>query len=291
MIQSMTGFGRAQAELAGLTLALELHAVNRRNFEASFALPREWQALEPEILGVLRQSFHRGKFHIALQVSMEGSAGGFTWDEAALDASLKRLAEAARRNGLSWEPDSDAVVRLAVLHKVEANLPEAGDVVDGVRELVGSAARGLQAMRLKEGQALASDLSQRLDGLERALKAIIAVSSETVPRYRELLFARLAHAGLELDLSDERVLKEIALFADRCDTSEEQTRIDSHLEQFRACLDEGSPVGRKLEFILQEINREFNTVGSKANDIRISREVFEAKNEIERIREQIQNIE
>ena len=114
---------------------------------------------------------------------------------------------------------------------------------------------------------------------------------KTVPRYRELLLSRLEQTKLDLDLSDERVLKEIALFADKCDTSEECTRLVSHFEQFRECLDEGSPVGRKLEFILQEINREFNTVGSKANQIEISRLVIEAKNELERIREQIQNVE
>jgi uncharacterized protein (TIGR00255 family) len=106
-----------------------------------------------------------------------------------------------------------------------------------------------------------------------------------------VLLQRLRQAGLEIDLSDERVLKEIAIFADKCDITEEVTRLESHFEQLKECLSTGSPVGRKLEFILQEVNREFNTIGSKVSNIEASREVIEAKNEIERIREQIQNIE
>jgi len=149
----------------------------------------------------------------------------------------------------------------------------------------------LVAMRQAEGKALKEDLEQRLENIGVALQAIRSGMGDTVPRYRELLLQRLSQASLEIDLSDERVLKEIALFADKCDISEETTRLDSHLVQFRECLQEGSPVGRKLEFILQEVNREFNTIGSKANNIEISRHVIEAKNEIERIREQIQNIE
>jgi uncharacterized protein (TIGR00255 family) len=287
----MTGFGRGQKAVGGLDLSVEINSVNRRNLEVSVSLPREWQTLERDIQNRLRQDFSRGKLHVTLQAVPSAAEGGFYWDEEGLRASFRRLGGTARELGIAWPPDGDALVRLAALNKVEAALPEPETIRQTVLELVMTAASGLAAMRAAEGEALDADLRARADALRKILDGIRELSAGTVPRYREMLHQRLQQADLDLDLDDERVLKEIAIFADRCDTCEEQTRLDSHLAQFDACLGSGSPVGRKLEFILQEINREFNTVGSKANDIEVSRLVIEAKNEIERIREQIQNIE
>jgi uncharacterized protein (TIGR00255 family) len=217
--------------------------------------------------------------------------GGFHWDGSGLEASIRRLGEVAFTHGIAWPPNGDALVRLAALNKVEVRLPDPDAVAPLLNRQAAQAADGLLAMREAEGAALEADLLLRVESLETALRRITALAGETVPRYRELLFQRLSQAGLELDLADERVLREIALFADKCDIAEEQTRLASHIGQFREALGCGSPIGRKLEFILQEVNREFNTIGSKANHIGISREVIEAKNEIERIREQLQNIE
>jgi uncharacterized protein (TIGR00255 family) len=291
MICSMTGFGRAQSSLEGLDLSVEINSVNRRNLEISISLPREWQSLERDIQGILRESFNRGKLHVTVQAAPGVAEAGFQWDPQGLGSSLQRLGKVAAEEGIEWPPSADALVRLAALNKVDVLLPEAGAARDTVLGQVRQSADDLLAMRKTEGSVLASDLAERLQALVASLCKIQELSEATVPRYREQLFQRLAQADLELDLDDERVLKEIAIFADKCDTSEEQTRLSSHFDQFQECLTEGSPIGRKLEFIVQEINREFNTIGSKANNIEVNRLVIDAKNEIERIREQIQNIE
>ena len=291
MIHSMTGFGRAQRDLDGLALAIELQSVNRRNLEISVNLPRDWQLLERELQAPLREELHRGKVHLTVQVSMAAGEEGFRWDEPALQASLRRLEALAQKEGVAWEPDADLLVRLAALHKTEMALPGAEEILPVLRELLSEAMASFVAMRASEGTALAEDMAERIGSLRTALEAIRAASEGTADRYREMLLQRLRQTGLDLDLTDERVLKEVALFADKCDISEELIRVESHLTQFRDCLTTGSPIGRKLEFIVQELNREFNTIGSKVGNVEASRHVIEAKNEIERIREQIQNIE
>jgi uncharacterized protein (TIGR00255 family) len=287
----MTGFGRSQTSLEGLDISVEINSVNRRNLEISISLPREWQVLERDIQNLLRESFNRGKLHVTVQAVPGVAEAGFQWDPQGLDSSLKRLGQVAATEGIDWPPSADALVRLAALNKVDVRLPEADAARDLVLGEVKESAHALLTMRQTEGAALGVDMADRLQALVTALSRIQDLSLETLPRYRELLFQRLAQADLQLDLEDERVLKEIAIFADKCDTAEEQTRLSSHFDQFRECLSAGSPIGRKLEFIVQEINREFNTIGSKANNIEVNRLVIDAKNEIERIREQIQNIE
>jgi uncharacterized protein (TIGR00255 family) len=146
-------------------------------------------------------------------------------------------------------------------------------------------------MRAKEGEALLVDFIKRAEQLHRLVEAIAVRAPQVPANYRGQLTKRLRDAGLELDLNDERVLREIALFADRCDVSEEITRLRSHFEQFSALLKSDAEIGRKADFILQEIGREVNTIGSKANDLAIARAVIELKNELERVREQMANVE
>ena len=291
MIQSMTGFGQSQATIEGVDLAIEINSVNRRNLEATVSLPREWQSLERAVQAAVKERFNRGKLHIQVQANPACGDGGFCWDEAGLEASLKRLELSAERLGIKKEVNFDILARLAALNKTDNVLPTAEAIADRLLEQIEAALEQLSAMRQTEGKALADDIQERLNNLQGFLEAIGQDSAETVNRYREMLLSRLNQSGLEIDLDDERVLKEIALFADKCDIAEEVTRLKSHFEQFNECLAEGSPVGRKLVFIMQEVNREFNTIGSKAANTEVSRNVIEAKNEIERIREQIQNIE
>ena len=146
-------------------------------------------------------------------------------------------------------------------------------------------------MRAKEGSALLADFLARLEKLKLAMETIATRAPQVTPVYREQLLQRLRQAGLELDITDERVLKEVALFADRCDVTEEITRLRSHFKQLQDLLTSKGEIGRKAEFILQEIGREIHTIGSKANDLAISQQVIEFKNELERVREQIANVE
>lgn len=291
MIYSMTGFGRAQREEDGAQVNIEVQSVNRRNLEIYINLPREWQEMERVLQRLVRERVQRGKVYVTVHVNLGEAEGGFVWDDKALRASVERLAGFAREQGIAWELDSDSLVRLAALHKVDRVMPEAENMQPVVEDALGEALGGLVAMRQAEGSSLGVDLGERVRVVQELLEAIGRDGAGAVEQYGELLLQRLRQSGLALDLTDERVLKEVALYADKCDISEELTRVGSHVEQMRECLEAGSPVGRKLEFIIQELNREFNTIGSKVNNVDASRHVIEAKNELERIREQIQNIE
>lgn len=291
MIYSMTGFGRAQREEDGAHVNIEVQSVNRRNLEIYINLPREWQEMERELQRLVRERVQRGKVYVTVQVSLGEAEGGFVWDDKALRASVERLAGFAREQGIEWELTSDSLVRLAALHKVDRVMPEAEKMQPVVEGALAEALSGLVAMREAEGSSLGTDLGERVRAVQGLLEAIGRDGAGTVEQYRDLLLQRLRQSGLGLDIGDERVLKEVALYADKCDISEELTRVVSHVDQMRECLEAGSPVGRKLEFIIQELNREFNTIGSKVNNVDASRHVIEAKNELERIREQIQNIE
>jgi uncharacterized protein (TIGR00255 family) len=232
MIYSMTGFGRAQTVFSGADLNVEISSVNRRNLEISVSLPRDWQSLERVIQAAARKGVNRGKLHIQIQASPGAEEAGFHWDEAGLASTLKRLQEAARENNVEWAPTADALVKLAALNKVDMLLPDADSVESALMEVVSEAVANLVAMRKTEGAALGTDLEERLNNLTRGLSEIREHSAGTVERYREILLQRLKQAGLELELSDERVLKEIAIFSDRCDIAEEVTRLDSHLAQW-----------------------------------------------------------
>lgn len=290
----MTGYGRAGVSLGGAELTLEVSAVNRRGLEIYVSGPSEWSGLERLVTGWVREQVSRGKVSLLFQVQAGAEASALAWDAAAAAESLQKLEQQALGLGVAFAPDAQLLLRLAELHRVRREgLPSLDDPATQavVQQAVRAALGQLVAMREKEGAFLAQDLRVRIETLETLLGKITEHGTGVVARYRELLFSRLQQAGLELDLSDERVLKEVALFADRCDTAEEATRLRSHFEQFKSCLAETQEVGRKLDFLCQEMNRELNTIGSKANHLEITRCVIEGKNELERIREQVQNVE
>lgn len=293
-MRSMTGYGFASEAVGSLQISAEIQSVNRRGLEISLLLPREWQAWESQLAEKIRRHCHRGKINASIKANPSEGASGIHWEEAAVQDSLARLRTFFWKQELPWPPNADAIIRLITLHRSEPVAP-VNDVVErAVTATLDAALREFARMRAAEGDSMKRDLVERLARMETLLAAIREHSGDTVERYRQLLFDRLRQANLDLDLNDERVLKELALFADRCDISEELTRLKSHFVQFGQALhDEASEVavGRKLEFILQEIHREFNTIGSKANRIEISQAVIEAKNEIERVREQLQNVE
>lgn len=291
----MTGYGRAPLRVADAELAVEINAVNRRGLEVFVSGPEEWTGLERIVTPWVREKCERGKIAVAVRndSGKSGDAGAFVWDRDAVAATLRRLETEAHGLNVAFKPDEQLLLRLAELHKARREgLPSLDDeaVLAVFRKAVDAALDRLLAMRRKEGDALEADLRSRLGRLAELAAEIGAHAADNVARYRDAMMGRLRQSGLELDIADERVLKEIALFADRCDITEELTRLSSHFAQFTACFAEKA-VGRKLDFLCQEINREFNTVGSKANRVEITRAVIEAKNELERIREQVQNLE
>lgn len=287
----MTGYGRGTGRNGDLSIIVELNAVNRKGLDVSASLPRDWLGMERVLCDQVRKAVSRGKVSILLRVEKSDSSAGLTWDDIAVQSSLDRLKALAAKTGVDFKPDADALLRLVGLMDNTSGLPDWESAMPVVEPAFREALDAFLAMRATEGAALVDDMRARIEQLRGWTKAISEISAGTVPRFREQLLERLQKASLELDISDERVLKEIALFADRCDIAEEQTRLDSHLSQFEAALGADDAIGRKLDFLCQEIFREINTIGSKANNIEITRHVIEMKNELERIREQVQNVE
>ncbi|MBP7483177.1 MAG: YicC family protein [Lacunisphaera sp.] len=290
-MKSMTGYGRATAALEGYTLTVQVNSVNRKTLDLAIKLPAAWDSLEAGVGELVRKVAQRGRVSVSIELTGARPGSEIAWDEAEIGATLDRLSDLAEARGLRFEPTPELLWSIANSQRQSVELPPADAAATAVTAAVTEALRGLSAMRAKEGEALLIDFISRLETLRRHVDAIAARASVVPAAYREQLLQRLRQAELELDVGDERVLKEIALFADRSDVTEELTRLRSHFDQFAALLRTHGEIGRKAEFILQEIGREVNTIGSKANDLTISRAVIELKNELERIREQIANVE
>jgi uncharacterized protein (TIGR00255 family) len=288
----MTGYGRGAADHAGTKISVELNSVNRKQSDIVINLPRDLIALEPRIRQTINEKISRGRMNvmIGLQEGVNGT------QSLALDTALARSYHNAM---LTLQKELSAPGEFSIGTILQApgvmrspeqslNAEEAWPVVE--RALT-TALGELIKMREREGKHLAKDLIHRLKTLRKEIKEIRGIYPDVVKKYRTALRERLEKAGLELALDDERLLKEVTIFADRSDVSEELTRLDSHLAQFAHHLRKNEPVGRTLEFITQEIFRELNTLGAKSNDAGISQRVVACKSELEKIREQILNLE
>lgn len=281
----MTGFGRATADVDDALIVVQVNSVNRKTLDLTVRLPEAWSPMESKITEKVRESANRGKIYLTVAAEAQGGAKGQT------AAHLKRLADLATENDVPFEPDARLLWEISNDRRSlsEPELTEAVEVA--ILDASESALRSFVAMRAQEGEALLVDFMTRVNALKKHVAAVAERAPKVVADYREALFKRLQDANLELDLEDERVLREMSVFADRCDITEELTRLDSHLQQFEDHIRGDGEIGRKGEFILQEIGREIHTIGSKANDLKISKRVIELKNEMERIREQIANVE
>lgn len=287
----MTGYGRSRTSLGRLEVTVQVSSVNRKALDLAITIPEDWRGLETEIAERVRRKASRGRISIAVQAAPPGENGGMVIDGDYVSRSLDELARVAALQGIPFEAGADLIWSIALSQRGRSTLPPEETAGPVVLAAVDEALAGFFAMRAQEGAALAADLEARLGELAKCVAGVSGIAPRVAPAYRELLLQRLRQAGLELELADERVLKEVAVFADRCDVTEEITRLQSHITQLRSLLGEDGGVGRKAEFILQEIGRELNTIGSKANDIAISKLVIEGKNEAERIREQAANVE
>jgi uncharacterized protein (TIGR00255 family) len=289
----MTGFGSASFEVAGQRFALELRSVNHRHFDAQIRLPRALAKLELELRGELQRRFARGRFD--LLVAPPGGAGSplrVRLDPAVVAEYVTAAAELQRSQPVAGVLDLATLLALpGVASVVEAELPE--DALRGaLAAAFGAAAAALDAMRAAEGQALAEDLRGRLDRVEEIAGALEARAGDVRVAVRERLRRRLAELARETGPIDEaRVAQELALAAERLDVTEELVRLRSHVSQFRALLQVDEAVGRRLDFLLQELAREANTIGAKSADAPLAHLVVELKAELERCREQVQNVE
>ncbi len=291
-LKSMTGFGEGSAAASGIRVAVELSSVNRKQLDINVSLPRNLITLDAQVQRIIRGEFSRGRVSGIIRVDAgEGAAGSVAVDEFLAAQYVESLRQTAAKLKLNDDLGAESIARLPGVVSIEQNEAAADEAAEVLEAALAKALKGLAKMRTAEGKALEKDLRERIGLLETYTKAIGKLAPTVVVSYREKLFARLEEAGLDDLAGDERIVKEVALFADRCDISEELTRLKSHMAQARELLHSAEPVGRTLDFLCQELFREINTVGSKANEVEITRHVVAFKTELERIREQVQNIE
>lgn len=292
-MKSMTGFGRAVSDCGDLSITLDVSSVNKKGLEICVSLPREWQAMERAIAQQIRKSFSRGKVNVACRADFKKKPGSFSIDAKAVSEALDELRKTCEATGVEFAPDAGLLLKLNdCLTQQNSEFPSDWENFSAaVESCVESALEKSESMRQTEGIALKNDLDARLNALSGMLAEVENASKGTVGKYKGLLMQRLSNSGLEFDLNDERVLREICLFADKCDICEEITRLKSHIAQFAATMEESDAVGRKMDFICQEMGREINTIASKANNLDLTKLAINMKNELERVREQIQNVE
>jgi uncharacterized protein (TIGR00255 family) len=291
-MRSMTGYGRGQSSQNGTKFSVELNSVNRKQSDVVVTLPRELAELEPRVRDAINAEVARGRLTVVIALHYSQTSA----QRLALDTQLARTYHTAmldlqRELNAPGEISIETVLRApGVLRIVDEQVP-IDDLWPHVEIALREALRDLVAMREREGKHLAKDLIKRLKMVREAVRAIRDLHPVVMTKYRQALHDRIQRAGVELALDDERLIKEVIFFAEKSDITEELTRLESHFAEFAHHLRRQEPVGRTLEFICQEISRELNTVGSKANDVGISQHVVTCKSEMEKIREQIQNIE
>ena len=288
----MTGFGRGSASTETWLANVEISAVNRKQAEVVVQAPRELNELDARIRSAVLAVVSRGRIQVSINVERpQGTSGNFKVDPALALAFSKAFRELESTVGYPVLPTATDFLRQPGIIESGSGDVDSEAAWLAIEPALTDALKQLAAMRSSEGEHLKADFIARLDTLLSFATKIAGEAPGRTIRQRELLTKRLRDAGLEVDLSDERVVKEIALFADRCDVSEELTRLDSHFSKFRGYLEAAEPPGRALDFLCQELFREFNTIGSKANDASIAQTIVEAKTELEKIREQVQNVE
>ena len=292
-LNSMTGFGRGEAAADGIKAEAELSSVNRRQFDVRANLPKSMAVFEAHIYKAIHSAVSRGCVTGTFKINYSGEARSRSAriDKETARSYITGLRRVAKELGLRDDLGAGDLLSLPEVVIHEAVPADSKRLWSLVRRALNDAIKQLLEMRAAEGAVLEKDLRRRFTRLQRGLAKIVRHAPRTVRRHRAALVQRLRDADLEVGHTDPHLAREIALFADRCDISEEIVRLESHFKQAGTLMGNGGTVGRTLDFLCQEMFREINTIGSKANDPEISRCVISFKAELEAIREQVQNVE
>lgn len=295
VVKSMTGYGRARKTLANRDITVEVRSVNNRYLDCTIKLPRAYIFAEDAIKGRVQKAISRGKVDVFISIDSTGADEEVVVVNEGLARSyldaLRRLCELDGGNYLRKQSYATELARLPdvlTVTKAEENLESVGA---DICEVLDEALVSYNQMRATEGRKLAEDISGRLDTIETLTGKVEQRSPETVREYREKLTARMREVLQSTTIDESRILTEAAIYADKIAVDEETVRLRSHVSQLRSMLQSDEPMGRKMDFLIQEVNRESNTIGSKCNDVAIARDVIALKAEVEKIREQVQNIE
>ena len=292
MVRSMTGFGRAEQDFEGLNITVEIKSVNHRYFEFSSRLPRSYQYLEEKLKGFFQSRITRGKVEVS--VLIDDTRPGGTKVEINgeyCDSYINALKTLMTCYDLKDDVSVMSVARNPEVFKIAKNDVDADFLAERVLIVAAEAADAFVAMRETEGERLKNDVTNRVNLILKLVELIEERSPETVKNYRERIEQKMLELLGNVQVDEQRLLTETAIFADKVAVAEETVRLKSHMQQVCSLMEGNEPIGRKLDFVVQEMNREANTIGSKAQDIDIARAVIDIKAEIEKIREQIQNIE
>ena len=292
MVLSMTGYGRAEEVRNGRDIAVELRSVNSRYFEYSCRVPRTCAFLEDPLKRLVAEQVHRGKVELSLSIHNVSAADAvvqINWGLA--ESYCRALSSLAERLDIRNDITVTALTRFPDVLTQSAAPANPDALWADVQAVAGQAVTAFLQMRAAEGEKLRADVEARLLTVEELVRQIEQGSAGRVQAYTQRLYARLQELLADRNIEESRVLTEAALFADKTAIDEETVRLHSHVAQYRQILTLDEPIGRKLDFLTQELNREANTIGSKCQDAALTRLVVELKSEIEKIREQIQNIE
>jgi len=292
MIKSMTGFGSAKGNSGKLEITVEIKSVNNRHLDCSIKIPRVFSSIEETLKSIVQASISRGKVDVSVFIDSSNADDiEIKVNHSLAKAYITALRDIALDNELESEISVTDLTRYPDILQATRREIDTAALSDDISGILDAALVGFNKMRCMEGEKLKEDISARLNQIEKLTKEAQEISPETTAQYREKLESRISEVLKTTDIDQARILTEAAIFADRISTDEETVRLNSHINQLRELLNENEPVGRKIDFLLQEFNREANTIGSKGNNVRMSRIIVDMKSEIEKIREQVQNIE
>ena len=292
MMRSMTGYGRAQEILEGREITVEIRSVNHRFFEFSSRVPRAYAYLEEKLKSLLQSRIARGKVEAAVTVvTLDGESSDVQINNALAAEYLAALRQMGEALGIQDDVTVSTIARFGDIFVVRRAQEDMDQIWELVRQVAEKALEGFVSMREAEGRRMREDLENRLVNIEELVARVEEQSPRTVANYRARLTQKMNEVLGQAGIDEQRILAEAAIFADHIAVDEETVRLCSHLKAFREIMDAGQAMGRKLDFLVQEMNREANTIGSKGQDVEVARIVVDIKSEIEKIREQIQNIE
>ncbi|MCL1849580.1 MAG: YicC family protein [Clostridiales bacterium] len=290
MIQSMTGYGRSAAGAEAIQITAEIKAVNHRYCEVQIRLPKKYAPLEDRLRQHVADQLDRGKADLYIKIENNAEGLALRVDDHLAGMYHSEIRALAERLGIPMNYGVAELVALPGVINVQEQEEELEEAWVALVSPVDDALAHLLEMRKAEGGRLAADFIHRLEYLERLRQELLGAAPLVVENYRKRLFSRVEELMGQHPVDENRLVQEVAMFADRAGVDEELVRLDSHLKQFRELIDADEPVGRKLDFLCQEIHREINTTGSKANDLTMTKVVVEMKSELEKLREQVQNI-
>lgn len=289
---SMTGYGSAKGSVEGQEITVELKSVNNRYLDCSVRLPRNFLFAEDTVKQAVSAGVSRGKVDVFVSAQASQDFGTVVSVNEELARGYRdAVARIAETLGLEIGLNAFSLARFPDVLTVERRELDKDKAAAALSEITAKAVEEFNAMREREGERLRRDMLGKLETIEGLVSVVEERSPQTVKEYRERLEARLRDILADRSLDEQRVITEAAIFADRTAVDEETVRLRSHIAQFRTMLEEGSPIGRKMDFLVQEFNRESNTIGSKCSDASLAKVVVDLKSEIEKIREQLQNVE